>query len=267
MNMMLKNKGLTHCLSLTIVTLGLSAGDAYAQKLSTLKLLEPIKTVETSITPINIKRIPAVKTPDFDQRDIINVETFSLLGEPVDSFNAATFVTVGRNADIDKFTAVLDGVKTEFNDQGLKADIEAGDGIFSAFVNIDKDQQLKDEMAFLERAENARTKKTNIFSGRSLVGVKDFDLQAGIKRISEPQEIISINGLKAIKVPSLIGALTPIPFTADENKVLGINNPLVVSHPSFTYDMCDTDVTGNNINPDNDWSFKTLMANLNQGTG
>jgi len=70
-----------------------------------------------------------------------------------------------------------------------------------------------------------------------------------------------------VKVPSFIGNLTPIPFTGDENKVLGINNPAVVSHPTFTYDTCDTDGTGNNIDPNNDCSFKTLMANLNQGTG
>ena len=270
MKLMLKKKGLTHCLSVIIATFGLSTGDAYAQRISTLKLLEPIKTVETAINPKIIKPVAIVNAPLFDQRDIRDVETFSLLVETVDSFNAATFVTVERNrrnADIDKFTALLDGVKTVFNDQGREADIEAGDGIFSAFVKIDKDRQLRDEIAFLKRADGARTQEIKIFSGRSLVEVKDFDLQDSFKQIREPQKIISINGLEAIKIPSFLGNLTPIPFTGDENKVLGINNPAVVSHPSFTYDPCDTDGTGNNIDPNNDWSFKTLMANLNQGTG
>ena len=270
MNMMLRKKGLTHCLSLIIATLGLSAGDANAQKLSTLKLLEPMRTVETVSKPKIIKPIADVKAPVFDQRDIRDVETFSLLLETVDSFNAATFVTVERNrrnADIDEFTAVLDGVKTVFNDQGRDADIEAGDGIFSAFVRIDENQQLRDEIAFLKRADKARTKETKIFSGRSLVEVKDFDLQDSFKLIDEPRKVISINGIEAVKIPSFVGNLIPIPFTGDENKVLGINDPAVVSHPSFTYDPCDTDGTGNNIDANNDWSFKTLMENLNQGTG
>jgi hypothetical protein len=270
MKLMLKKKGLSHCLSLTIATLGLGTGDAHAQELRTLKLLEPSKTVTAAINPRVIKPIRAVEAPAFDQRDIRGVETFSLLVETVDSFNAATFVTVERNrrnANIEEFTAVLDGVETVFNDQGRGADIEAGDGVFAAFVRIDANQQLRDELAFLERADKARTQETKVFSGRSLVDVKDFDLQDSFEKILQPRKIISINGFDAIKTPSFIGALTPIPFTGDENKVLGINSPAVVSHPSFTYDPCDTDGTGNNIDPDNDWSFKTLMANLNQGTG
>jgi len=267
---MLKYKRLAHFVPLTMAALCLSTSDTYAQKLSTLTLIEPTKSIQTSIQPIAIRPIRVIETPLFDPRDIRDVETFSLIGKTFDSFNAATFITIERdkrNADLEKFTAVIDGVKTVFNDQGRGADIEAGDGIFSAFVNIDKDQQLKDEMAFLERAEKAQTKQTRIFSGRSLVEVKDFNLQDSLKKLTEPQKTISINGLEAVKIPSLIGDLTPIPFTGDENKVLGINSPAVVSHPLFTYDLCDTDGTGNNINPDNDWSFKTLMANLNQGTG
>lgn len=270
MKLMLKKKSLAHCLSVSIVTSGLGAGAGHAQELSALKLLEPTRSVSTVFKPKITRPIPVVKAPVFDQRDIKDVETFSLLVKTVDSFNAATFVTVERNrrnAGIDNFTAILDGVKTVFNDQGLEADIEAGDGIFSAFVRIDENQQLRDEIAFLKRADNAGTQQVKVFSGRSLVEVKSFDLQDSFEQISEPRKTISIKGLEAIRIPSFVGNLTPIPFTGDENKVLGINNPAVVSHPSFTYDPCDTDGTGNNIDPDNDWSFKTLMANLNQGTG
>jgi hypothetical protein len=60
MKLILKKKGLTHCLSVIIATFGLSTGDAYAQKISTLKLLEPIKTVETAINPKIIKPVPMV---------------------------------------------------------------------------------------------------------------------------------------------------------------------------------------------------------------
>lgn len=270
MKMMLDRKVLTHGLSLTIATLGLSTGNVYAQKFSTLRLSEPVRTLETAISPKITRPIAVVQAPVFDQRDIRDVEMFSLLEDTVDSFNAATFVTVERNrrnAEIDEFTAVLDGVKTVFNDQGREADIEAGDGVFSAFVRFDENQQLRDEIAFLKRADRAGTQETKIFSGRSLVEVKDFDLQDSFKQIREPRKIISINGLEAVKIPTFVGSLTPMPFTGDEGKVLGINDTSVVSNPSFTYDPCNTDGTGNNIDPDNDWSFKTLMANLNQGTG
>ncbi len=262
--------GFTHCMSVLIAAVGLSAGNAYAQKLTTLKIPQTIKTVERSVSPKIFSRFPVLKAPVFDQRDIKDVETFALVRKTVGSFNGVTFLTVERNkrnANLEKFTAVLDGVKTEFNDQGLDADIEAGDGVFSGFVKIDMNQQLQDEIAFIERAESARITQTNVFSGRSLVDIKDFDLQSSVNKVREPQKILSINGLEAVKVPSFIGTLTPIPFTGDENKVLGINSPAVVAHPSFTFDPCDTDGTGNNIDPDNDWSFKTLMANLNQGTG
>ena len=270
MKNMLHNKGLFYFLSFFVITLGFCAGNAYALKLSTLNLAEPRVSVEAAFNPTIIKRFPVVKTPAFDQREITGVETYSLLDEARGPFNAATFVTVERNrrnAEIDRFSAVLDGVKTVFNDLGQEADIKAGDGIFSAFVTIDQQQQLADELAFVERAENARIKRTRVFSGRSLVAVKDFVLQGSLKQISEPQEVISIHGLKAVKIPSLIGGLTPVPFTADENKVLGINDTAVVAHPTFTFDPCDTDGTGNNVGPNNPWSFKTLMANLNQGTG
>ncbi len=265
-----KEKVLTRCLSLTVVTLGVSVGQAYAQKLSTLTRFEPTRTVERSVKQEIVKPALVEKNPALDPRDIRDVETFSLLEKTGNSFNAATFVTVERterNALVEEFTAVLDGVKTVFNDQGQKADIEARDGIFSAFVRIDKDQHLRDEIAFLERAEGAETKEVKIFSGRSLVEVQDFNLREKFEQIREPRKVISINGIQAVNLPSFLGSLAPLPFTGDENKVLAINDPVVISHPSFTYDPCDTDGTGNNVNPDNEWSFKTLMANLNQGTG
>jgi hypothetical protein len=100
-----------------------------------------------------------------------------------------------------------------------------------------------------------------------LVGVKAFDSQTRLKTARTRNTIISIHGIRAEKIPSLIGGLSPIPFTGNENKMLGIHDPVVVANPSLTFDPCDTDGTGNNINPDNVWSFKALMANLNQGTG
>ena len=147
MKMMLDRKVLTHGLSLTIATLGLSTGNVYAQKFSTPRLSEPVRTLETAISPKITRPIAVVQAPVFDQRDIRDVEMFSLLEDTADSFNAATFVTVERNrrnAEIDEFTAVLDGVKTVFNDLGREADIEAGDGVFSAFIRFDENQQLRD---------------------------------------------------------------------------------------------------------------------------
>ena len=236
-------------------------------KFETVKF-EATPTVRPAITT---QTLPAVK----------NLRLFELKEQLNKTINAVTLIEFDRKSKHEilengEFVSAIDRQKVVFNDRGELPDIEPGDGVFSAFSSVDFERLEKDESIFNKRLSKQEKLVLKTFNGRvatsSVATSLDSLLEAQGKRLSEDsmmnaRELDFGKGLVGIARPALSIVLPAIPFTADENKVLGINSTSVVAHPGFTYDPCDTDGTGNNANPNNAWSFKTLMSNLNQGTG
>ena len=207
--------------------------------------------------------------------DLVSEVEFFRLDKPTgDGRNALTLLRLDKgpsqkSLETRRIAATVGEVRTEFNDAGEGVDQEPDDGVFTALNRIDFAEMEKQEVAFLERLRGVKRPAIKTFSGRGVTGtirVTADDLlrlkaQVPIRRIRLD------DGVQAVSVASVFGVLKMLPFTAAENKVLAVNASNVVAHPGFTFDPCDTDGTGNDVNPNNPWSFKTLMSNLNQGTG
>lgn len=225
-----------------------------------------------------------VKRPEITQQllpDVKNIRVFELEKPTDNGFNAVTMIefdTKKKHEIIEQgsFLSIVDGEKIEFNDRGTLADIRERDGIFSGLSRIDFKRIEQDESRLKENLAKQDTFVVKSFSGRVVKSTRktslnqlQFELEEQLTQDSllNASELRLANGIIARNRPSLSVLLPSIPFTADENKVLGINSPSVVAHPDFTYDPCDTDSTGNDLDPNAPWSFKSLMAKLNQGTG
>ena len=203
-----------------------------------------------------------------------DIKLFKLL-EPVDNFNAITQFEFSREEkskifEDRKFTVKIDGKETiNFNDQGFAPDIKPGDGVFTGFSRVDFEEIERDEQALLKRLSRSKVDSVKVFSGRAVTSTSKFSVEHAIRQKDsiKPEKLQFGKNVVAVRIPSIFNTISSIPFTADENKVLGINNVAVVANPGFTYDPCNTDGTGNDVDPDAPWSFKTLMSNLNQGTG
>ncbi len=237
----------------------------------TLTLAKTSKaTVDINATQ---RAVPETDDPNGEFPPTITKMEIFKLEEPGREFNAATLIQFDREQDSaileeGRFVTRMDDIETEFNDLGEGPDLEPRDGIFSALTRIDFEALRKDEELFIRRVEKLEKPIVKAFSGRTVVATERFDLDAAMEQLPSPKEPIMLGGkIRAFPVPVLMAVLKALPFTANENKVLAVNNTSVVSHPGFTFDPCDTDGTGNNVNPNNPWSFKTLMSNLNQGTG
>lgn len=262
----LKNVAMAGVLSASFVAI---SGNSFAQK-------GDFETVNFEATPVKrlaITRqlLPAVK----------NLRVFELEKPTETGANALTMIEFDRESNrqiLEKgsFVSIIDGKEIEFNDNGKLADIRERDGIFSGFVTVDFERLDKDESRLLERLANKDDLTIKSFSGRVVKKTRKTsfnELQADVEQLLAEDSLLNArklqlaSGLIATSRPNLSVLLASIPFTADEEKVLGIHTPAVVAHPGFTYDPCDTDGTGNDFDPDAHWSFKSLMAKLNQGTG
>lgn len=222
---------------------------------------------------------PAITTQLLPQvKNIRLFELEKLVGNEMNALTLVEFDRESRNPVVDegRFDALIDKTRIAFNDLGELPDLKAGDGIFSGFASMDFEQLERDESLMKERLASQEQLVVKEFSGRVVKSVRktSFDqlqfeqdeLLAGSSLLNA-RELQLQNGIVAFARPNLSILMASIPFTADENKVLGIHSPLVVAHPGFTYDPCDTDGTGNDFDPDAHWSFKSLMSKLNQGTG
>lgn len=223
--------------------------------------------------------------PIFDEKPVVkpvpnpaieSLRVFALADGDVNGFNALTMTRFGEEDQKrlsseaqSVFNATIDRTEISANDNGRFPDVKAGDGIFTAFTNIDFDQLKEDEQAFLKRLQKSSTLEMRDFNGRSALALQKVETAALLREAktlaSQAGEVMTLpNKLRVIEVQSLAISLPLLPFTADENKVLAINSPAVVAHPFLTFDPCDTDGTGNDLNPNAAWSFKTLMSNMNQ---
>ena len=185
--------------------------------------------------------------------------------------NAIALVTLGRDKRIDALPTRLsvenDELITVLNDEGVGADAEAGDLVFSGFTSIDTSEI--DEVSRAAAASLARVKAANNgeikvkeFSGRAVADTKSLDdidrLQmrsASFRALAPPVRFPAKRVL-----PPFVSIPPPL---VDPENALMITDLDVVANPAFTYDPCDTDGRGNDIDPDAPYSFKTLITNLN----
>ena len=94
------------------------------------------------------------------------------------------------------------------------------------------------------------------FAGRSVVVTKPFAAS------SSSASTVVIKGMVTNAAPEPLPAPIPPALVLAENALV-INDKAVVANPGLTFDMCNTDNTGNSTNPNAPWSFKTLLSNLN----
>lgn len=196
-------------------------------------------------------------------RAVLNdVELFQLQ-KPNELGNAIALATFKKDEAVEalkgRFSFDMEGKITAFNDLGEGADEKSGDGVFSAFTQIDLEDIEKTRATFLKKLDTVKRTQVSTFSGRALVDTKTFTLESPATGIN------NIKGLPVIIAPTPLPAPTP-PALVNPANALVINDPIVVANPALTFDACNTDAMGNHQNPNALWSFKTLISNLNDET-
>jgi|GEM_PF-1516101 len=146
-----------------------------------------------------------------------------------------------------------------FNDLAEGADELANNGVFSAFVTVDLADIANARAAFSSKLSMTSQPVVREFAGRSVVKTQAFI------PTNTTSTVTSIKGLRVAEVLSSLPAPIP-PALVTAGNALTINDIGVVANPGLTFDMCNTDNTGNHVNPNAAWSFKTLISNLNDET-
>lgn len=191
-----------------------------------------------------------------------NMQVFKLQ-TAVAQGNAIALATFKRDAAMDalkgRFSFDMEGKITAFNDLAEGADERSGDGIFSAFTTIDVTDINNTQAAFLTKLRSVQNPIVRDFSGRAVVSTKTFAVSSSASSTSV------IKGFTVTEAPTPMPAATPPALVLPENALV-INDRAVVANPTLTFDACNTDATGNNVNANAAWSFKTLMSNLNDET-
>jgi hypothetical protein len=174
--------------------------------------------------------------------------------------NAIALATFKRDAAMDalkgRFSFDMEGKITAFNDLAEGADEKSGDGIFSAFVTMDLTDINNTQTTFLNKLNTVTNPIVREFSGRTVVSTQKFAAS------SSAPSTTNIKGLAVTAAPTPLPAPIPPALVVPENALV-INDKVVVANPTLTFDACNTDATGNNVNANAAWSFKTLISNLN----
>ncbi|HSC67405.1 MAG TPA: hypothetical protein VLC79_06935 [Cellvibrio sp.] len=190
------------------------------------------------------------------------METFKLQ-TAVAQGNAIAVATFKRDSAMEelkgRFSFDMEGKITAFNDLAEGADEKSGDGIFTAFTTIDVADITKTQETFLAKLNSVQNPIVREFSGRAVVSTTKF-----VANSSAPSTNV-IKGLTVTEAPRPLPAAIPPALVLPENALV-INDRAVVANSTLTFDACNTDATGNNINPNAAWSFKTLLSNLNDET-
>ena len=192
-----------------------------------------------------------------EKMDVFKLQTAIAQG------NAIALATFKRDAAMEalkgRFSFDMEGKITAFNDLAEGADEKSGDGIFSAFVTIDLNDIETTQKAFFNKLNTVQNPVVREFSGRAVVSTQKFAAS------SSTASTTSIKGLTVTAAPTPLPAAIPPALVVPENALM-INDRVVVANPTLTFDACNTDATGNNVNPNAAWSFKTLISNLNDET-
>lgn len=188
-----------------------------------------------------------------------NMQVFKLQ-TAVAQGNAIALATFKRDEAMSalkgRFSFDMEGKITAFNDLAEGADEKSGDGIFSTFTTIDVTDITNTQTAFLTKLRSVQNPIVRDFSGRAVVSTKKFAVS------SSASSIRVIKGFTVTEAPTPMPAATPPALVVPENALV-INDKVVVANPTLTFDACNTDATGNNVNANVAWSFKTLLSNLN----
>ncbi len=150
------------------------------------------------------------------------------------------------------------------NDLGLGADLEAQDGIFAAFVDVDFEGRAQDSRDFRERLNRRQDQTVKFFAGRSVIDRLPFEEQEP-RNFSIREQVELSSGVTLIPVEPELEFMS-LAASTDPAKTLGINDLSVVQDPSRTYNPClDSNINAISAadgNVNGAWSFKTLMANM-----
>jgi Dockerin type I domain/Thrombospondin type 3 repeat len=171
-------------------------------------------------------------------------------------------VTAGGNGDV-------------LNDSGVPPDQKAGDGIYCGFSRLDPSQtptqQAADIQIFTNRvnalgggaspslqfapqaAITVPNVNVGIFNGRALADTLN---QFTFTVATPAAPLANLVGFPSFTAPTLPPAL------CNEDRCLAITDLSAVADPTRTFDVCNTNGTGNNVNPNGAWSFKTLLSNM-----
>lgn len=190
-----------------------------------------------------------------------SVETLRLTA-PQDGKNAASFITFTPQS-LAEFggTSVLlqlDAELVALNDKGQGLDATAGDGVFSGLVTLDEQALQQSEATFQRKLANLASPSVTTFSGRSILATEPF--------VAEPLSSTTVtlaDGSTAETIDADTVKDPTLPGLTDQGNTLMITDIDVVANKRFTYDPCNSDGTDNNVDPDADWSMKTLLSNLN----
>lgn len=158
------------------------------------------------------------------------------------------------------------------NDSGIAPDEKAGDGLHSAFINMDlKTYQTKFD-AYYKRLSTIKSPIAYKFSGRKIVSKKEFVIPTEDTSINTKVAVNAIlpNGLTLRPLPIRFNVTAPLPSTTDPLKTLMVRDLSVVKDITRTFNPCldgrfSTTNTRVDGNVDGVWSFKTLMSNMSGG--
>lgn len=180
--------------------------------------------------------------------------------------NAVVFVTMSpgslAGSTETSFAMEMKGDHILLFDNGQGKDAVAGDGIFTGLAFIDFASNQAQDQEILDRINNLTNPQLVEFNGRTVSERKVFpQVSSDFER--DLQEVTLSDGTTAVIVDNQLHQAGILPGVVEEGNALMITDTRVVAHPSFTYDPCNTDGTGNDADPNAAWSFKTLMSGLN----
>ncbi|QEY17057.1 hypothetical protein D0C16_14370 [Cellvibrio sp. KY-GH-1] len=232
----------------------------------TMRTFEPTKGLQCynvdqrsgSCADYEVRFLCAAPTLGQTKAVLEKMEVFKLQA-PVSQGNAIAQATFKLDAAMEalngRFSFDMEGVITAFNDRAEGADEKSGDGIFSAFITMNFTDITDTQTAFNNKLRTVTNPIVREFAGRSVVTTKTF------AATSSSASTVLIRGMATTAAPEPLPAPTPPALVLAENALV-INDKAVVANAGLTFDMCNTDGTGNS-NPNAAWSFKTLLSNLN----
>jgi hypothetical protein len=182
----------------------------------------------------------------------------------IQQFNlgSTVVVTPGGNGDV-------------LNDLGMSPDQKAGDGVYCGFTKLDPSQTPAQQSADIQTFTNRVTAlggvtlqslavapqaavtvpnvNIGIFNARALT---DTASQFTFTVSTPAPPLANLAGFPIFTAPTLPPAL------CNEDRCLTITDLSVVADPTRTFDVCNTNGRGNNVNPNAAWAFKTLLSNM-----
>jgi len=226
-----------------------------------LATLSVPKTPEPPPSAVDTFQVTGPVPGQIQGKNGVMCETFTQ--DVIKQFNLGNTIVVnpGANGDI-------------LNDLGLPPDQKAGDGVYCGFIKLDPSQTPAQQAADIQTFTNRVTALGGPSALQSIgtaPAITVSNVNVGIfngRAITDTVNQFTFNVTTPI---ALLPNLVPFPiFTSptlppalcNEDRCLTITDLSVVADPTRTFDVCNTNGTGNNVNPNGAWTFKTLMSNM-----